>query len=81
VKSDRFVGRPLDSLCLKDRWELVGKWVALEIYTPESVPLRIIEAVADSARNCILQLKRRGLDPHRYEYFPITPAYEQRRAG
>ena len=70
-----FVGKPLDSLPVKDRVRLTGKWVALEIYTPETLPLRIIEAAGDSAADCVKQLRARNLDPSRYEFSLVPPPY------
>jgi hypothetical protein len=77
VNSDRFVGRPLDSLSLKERWRLAGHWIALEVYTPSSVPLRVIEALGTSPTDCAKQLAQRGLDPTRFEFCPLSQPYRQ----
>lgn len=69
------VGKPLDALPLAERVALTGKWIALEIYTPETLPLRIIEAVGDSARDCLRELRARGMDPLRFEFLLLPPAY------
>ena len=69
------VGKPLDSLALSERVLLTGKWIALEIYTPETLPLRVIEAVGESARDCALALRGRGVDPLRFEFLLLPPAY------
>ena len=42
---------------------LTGNIIALEIYTPETLPLRRIEAIGDSVPECIGQLQARGLIP------------------
>ena len=49
MREDRFIGRPLDSLTLRERWQLAGMWIATEMYSPEAVPLRVIEAIGSSA--------------------------------
>jgi hypothetical protein len=49
--------------------------IALEIYTPETTPLRRIEAIGDSAADCISQLRARGLDPANFEFTRLTPPY------
>ena len=71
----KFIGHPLDSIPLRDRALLTGKWIALEIYTPETLPLRIIEAVGSSASDCIRQLRERSLNPARYEFTLMPPPY------
>ena len=70
-----FIGRPLESLTLAERWLLVGHWVALQIYTPELLPLRLIEAIGPSVSECLDQLKRRGLDQAQYQIEPLYPPY------
>ena len=42
------IGRSPDRLSLDERRALIGKYVALEIYTPEDLPLRRIEAIGDN---------------------------------
>jgi hypothetical protein len=37
--------------------------------------LRRIEAIGDSAGACIAMLRERGLDPRRFEYSLLEPAY------
>jgi hypothetical protein len=75
VRIERFVGRPVDSLTLKERWQLAGFWVALEIYTPDRLPLRTIEALAPSATECAAQLQHRGLDATRFEFSALPQPY------
>ena len=72
---DRAIGRSPDQLTIEERTALTGKSIALEIYTPDALPLRRIEAIGDSVEECIRMLKSRGLDPMRFEYTRITPAY------
>ena len=42
----RAIGRSPDRLSLDEHRALTGKYIALEIYTPEDLPLRRIEAIA-----------------------------------
>ncbi len=72
---DRAIGRSPDQLTLEDRILLAGKYVALEVYTPATTPLRRIEAIADSAAECVKILKTRGLDPARFEFVLLEPPY------
>lgn len=69
------IGRAPERLSLEERIHLVGKYIALEIYSPESLPLRRIEAIGDSTQECIEQLIARGLDPQQFEFSRITPPY------
>lgn len=67
----RLIGRSADSLRVEEAAALEGKWIALEIYSPERLPLRRIEAVGDSVEECIRQLAERGLDPRRFGFVPF----------
>jgi hypothetical protein len=69
------IGRNPDQLSLEERAALLGKWVALEIYTPYSLPLRRIEAIGDSVGECVRMLKARGLDPGKFEYSRLKASY------
>ena len=71
----KFVGQSFDGLRLADRWSLSGYWIATELYSPQRLPLRIIQAVGESARDCIDQLRQRGLDPARFEFEPVPQPY------
>ncbi len=68
---ERALGRSPDRLTLEERQTLAGKFVALEIYTPEALPLRRIEAIGDSLADCVRMLKARGLDPTQFEFSPL----------
>jgi hypothetical protein len=72
----RFVGRPFEGLSLSERWRLAGCWIATERYSPERLPLRIMEAVGPTAAACIEQLRVRGLDPARYEFQAMEQPYQ-----
>ncbi|MCS6951583.1 MAG: hypothetical protein RMK57_03525 [Bryobacterales bacterium] len=69
------IGRAPELLTLEERHALVGKFIALEIYTPQTLPLRRIEAIGESAAECIEQLQERGLDPLRFEFVRLGPPY------
>jgi hypothetical protein len=69
------IGRNPDDLTLEQRASLAGKWIALEIYTPDALPLRRIEAIGDSVAECVRVLKQRGLDPLKFEYSRLKSAY------
>lgn len=69
------IGRELDRLSLAEQLALAGRWVALEIYTPEKLPLRRIAAVGESAADCIRQLLAGGADPRAFEFRPFSRPY------
>ena len=68
MDASRFIGRAPEQLTLEERRLLGGKWIALEIYTPATLPLRRIEAVGESAAACAVELRRRQLDPGNFEF-------------
>ena len=65
---ERAIGRSPEALTLQERLAFAGKHIALEIYTPERLPLRRIEAIGDSLADCLRMLNERGLDPRRFEF-------------
>lgn len=69
------IGRSPDRLSLDERMALTGEYIALEIYTPEDLPLRRIEAIGASVEECMRQLAARGLDPLRFEFSRLAPPY------
>jgi hypothetical protein len=73
--SEQAIGRSPDRLSLDEHVRLAGKYIALEIYTPEVLPLRRIEAIGDSLEECVRMLKKRGLDPALFEYSRIPYPY------
>ncbi len=64
----QFLGREPERLTLAEQEALTGKWMAFEIYTPKTLPLRRIEALGDSVEDCTRQLQARGLDPRTFEF-------------
>jgi hypothetical protein len=66
--SSAVIGRSPERLTVEERLALIGKFIALEIYNPKDLPLRRIEAIGDSAAECVAMLRQRGLDPARFEF-------------
>lgn len=75
VNPRQVIGRAPEQLTLAEGFALAGKFVALEIYTPATTPLRRIEAIGDSPEECLEQLAERGLDPQRFEFKMLQPPY------
>jgi hypothetical protein len=75
VNLKSFIGREPERLSLDERHAVAGKWIAIELYSPKTLPLRRIEAMGDSVKECIDQLASRGLDPRRFEFEVMRPPY------
>ena len=73
--AEAVLGRSPDQLTLEERRALAGNWIATEIYSPETTPLRRIEAIGDNVQECIAMLRRRSLDPLKFEFSPLKPPY------
>ncbi len=73
--SDKAIGRAPEELSLEERRLLTGKHIALELYSPATLPFRRIEAIGDSMMECVRMLQARGLDPETFEYDRLYPAY------
>jgi hypothetical protein len=69
------IGRSPDVLTLEERFALTGKYIALEVYSPATTPLRRIEAIGDSIAACVRQLDERGLDPSIFEFSRLAQPY------
>ena len=69
------LGRVPDQLSIGERREFAGKWIAIEQYTPKTLPLRRIEAAGDSVADCVRQLREKQLPPTSFEFQQIHPAY------
>ncbi|WP_228486738.1 hypothetical protein [Paludibaculum fermentans] len=65
------IGRSPDRLSLVERRNFAGLWIALELYTPETLPLKRIEAAGRNVVECVKQLKSRGLDPLNFEFVAL----------
>ena len=75
MQADSLVGRSPERLTPIERTRLAGRWVALEIYTPQTLPERRIVALGTSAADCVKQLADRGLDPRNFEYVMLFPPW------
>jgi hypothetical protein len=71
----RALGRNPDRLTLTERLALAGKYIALEIYSPDTIPLRRIEAIGDSLAECLRTLQSRGLDARQFEFSRLGRPY------
>ena len=69
------IGRAPESLTLEEALALAGKFVALELYSPATTPLKRIEAIGDSAIECARQLNERNLDPALFEFSRLLWPY------
>jgi hypothetical protein len=69
----KVIGRAPERLTLEERRQLAGWWVAYEVYTPQTLPLKRIEAVGRDVPACIMQLQSRGLDPLQFEFELFQP--------
>lgn len=65
------IGRSPERLSLAERRRFAGLWVALELYTPETLPLRRIEAAGRNVSECARQLAARGLSPVNFEFVAL----------
>lgn len=68
MDAQKLLGRAPADLTLEETERLRGNWIALEIYTPATMPLRRIEAVAADPAGCVAELRRRQLDPRDFEF-------------
>jgi hypothetical protein len=71
MKLDEFLGRSPDELSRKQRSRLAGMWIATELYSPRTLPMRFIEAVGTTPEECVRMLRARGRDPLRFEMTPF----------
>jgi hypothetical protein len=63
-----YIGRSLEQVPLRERPRLAGYWAAFELYSPQTTPLRKIQALGASVDECVRALQGRGLDPRQFEY-------------
>ena len=69
------IGRSPDELTIQERRSWAGLWIALEVYSPATLPLRLIQAIGESPADCTAALQARGLDPANFEFSILKPAY------
>lgn len=75
IDPKQYVGRAPEWLSVAEQRALQGWWMALEIYSPATTPLRRIEALGRSAGECREMLVARGLDPMNFEYMPLRAPF------
>jgi hypothetical protein len=86
LNAEAAMGRAPDDLTLDERFALAGKWIALELYAPTSLVeidgkpqvgarLRRIEAIGDSAEECIRKIEASGRSPGAFEYSRLKPPW------
>ena len=75
IDPKKILGRAPERLTLEEQHALAGKFIAMEIYSPETLPARRIEALGDTVEECIRQLTARGLDPKIFEFSRLKPAF------
>jgi hypothetical protein len=75
VDPRKVVGLCPERLSVEQLRALAGYLVALERYTPETVPLRRIEAIGETAEDCVADLAGRGIDPRHFEYIMLKAPY------
>ncbi|MCX6599505.1 MAG: hypothetical protein NTV70_24385 [Acidobacteria bacterium] len=73
--SQAVIGLSPEVLSIAQRRALAGRWIALEVYTPQTLPLRLIQAVGATPEECAAALRARGLDPVQFEFSVLQPAY------
>lgn len=71
----QLIGQPVDRLDLATREAVVGKVVALQLYTPQNLALQRIAAIGDSVQECAKQLEANGDDPFDYEFSRLNPPF------
>ena len=69
------IGRDPERLSIAERTAATGKWIAIEMYTPRTLPAHRIEAIGASVEECVADLHSRGLDPRKFEYTLVRPPY------
>ncbi len=66
------LGESPERLTLPEGKHYSGWWIALELYTPDTLPLRLIAALGQSSAECMDQIRTRGLAPSRFEYVQLA---------
>ncbi|MBI4889894.1 MAG: hypothetical protein HY821_04660 [Acidobacteria bacterium] len=74
MDSSKLIGRAPEQLSLDEKARLAGKWVALEAYSPATLPLKRIEAIGATPAECFAELRRRQLDPRDFDIILAKPA-------
>ena len=72
---ESILGRSPEELNLEERTTLARSWIALEVYSPKTTPLRRIEAIGDTVEECIALLQKRNLEAAKFEFSRLKPPY------
>jgi len=75
VDPGTLVGSYPERLSLEQLKALAGYVVALELYTPETVPVRRIAGIGETVEGCMADLVARGLEPRHFEYIMLKAPY------
>lgn len=65
------LGHSPDNLPLPLLLAHTGTWIALPLYTPANLALRLIAAAAPSRQECLAQILSAGLNPADFEFHPL----------
>ena len=68
LTAERFLTKNPEQLSLRERRQLAGTWVAMELYSPTNLALRRIVALGQSPSHCRQQLRAIGKDVRQFEY-------------
>lgn len=69
------VGLAVDRLDLATREAVVGKVIAMRIYSPKNLALQRIAAIGETVQECVRQLDAAGKDPLDFEFSRLNPPF------
>jgi len=72
---ENLLGRAPEQMSLEERRQWVASWIAVEIYSTKTIPLRRIQAAGKDVHECIAMLRKRGLNPANFEFSLLPPPY------
>lgn len=67
----RFLNRSPDSFSPAEWRAVHGLWAAFELYSPQTTPLRRIQALGASSSECMGTIAAQGLAVTNFEYVPL----------
>ena len=71
LDASRFLHRSPDSF-QPSEWRAVhGLWAAFELYSPQTTPLRRIQALGATAAECMASIAGQGLPASNFEYVKL----------
>ncbi len=71
LDTSRFLNRSPDSFNPSEWRAVHGLWAAFELYSPQTTPLRRIQALGTNAAECMETLAVQGLPVTSFEYVPL----------